>query len=438
MKRNDWQDKIRPVKLAVFFGTLAALCLIGIFLPRPDESEIEKRKLTEFPAFTWQSFWDGSWFSGIDTWYADTYPLREALIAGNKAVQSLYGVRSEVIVGGENQGEVIPDIGEGKGELPTLPQDDPEQKEEEPPRDGNVNADGEMISGIFVSDNVGYGLYYFVQKNADWYAAILNEMDKRLEGRAQLYSLIAPINGGVLLSDARQQELHVSDQRESIRYIYSRMAEDIKTVEVFDALRAHVDEYIYFHTDHHWTALGAYYAYTQYAAAAGLTPHTLEQFEKVEYPNFLGTYYSVSGITSLGANPDTVIAYKPMGTNKMKMTMADGVTYDWFVVNDVTSYGSSMKYGTFAGGDQPYNVVENPEITDGSACLVIKDSYGNALIPYLVDHYQYLYWVDFRHYKGSIYDLVEEKNIKDVLVLQQIYNTGDSGALKKLQAFAER
>ena len=438
MKRNNWQSRIRPVKLVIFFGVLAALCVIGIFLPRPTESEIEKRKLTEFPAFTWQSFWDGSWFSGIDTWYADTYPLREVLIAGNKAVQSLYGVRTEVIVGGENQGEVIPDIGEGKGELPTLPQDDPEQKEEEPPRDGNVNADGEMISGIFVSDNVGYGLYYFVQKNADWYAAILNEMDKRLEGRAQLYSLIAPINGGVLLSDARQQELHVSDQRESIRYIYSRMAEDIKTVEVFDALRAHVDEYIYFHTDHHWTALGAYYAYTQYAAAAGLTPHTLEQFEKVEYPNFLGTYYSVSGITSLGANPDTVIAYKPMGTNKMKMTMADGVTYDWFVVNDVTSYGSSMKYGTFAGGDQPYSVVENPNITDGSACLVIKDSYGNALIPYLVDHYQYLYWVDFRHYKGSIYDLVEGKNIKDVLVLQQIYNTGDSGALKKLQAFAER
>lgn len=438
MKRNNWQSRIRPVKLVIFFGVLAALCFIGIFLPRPDESEIEKRKLTEFPRFTWGSFWDGSWFSGIDTWYADTYPLREVLIAGNKAVQSLYGIRTDVIVGGENQGEDIPNIDESNGELPTLPQDNPEQKTDEPLPDGNVSADGEMISGIFVSDNVGYGLYYFVQKNADWYAAILNEMDKRLEGRAQLYSLIAPINGGVLLSDARQRELNVSNQRESIRYIYSRMAEDIKTVEVFDTLRAHVDEYIYFHTDHHWTALGAYYAYTQYAAAAGLTPHTLEQFEKVEYPNFLGTYYSVSGITSLGANPDTVIAYKPMGTNKMKMTMADGVTYDWFVVNDVTSYGSSMKYGTFAGGDQPYNVVENPEITDGSACLVIKDSYGNALIPYLVDHYQYLYWVDFRHYKGSIYDLVEEKNIKDVLVLQQIYNTGDSGALKKLQAFAER
>ena len=445
MKQTDRESRTR-IKLTAFFGVLAVLCVIGIFLPRPTESEIEKRKLTEFPAFTWESFWSGKWFSGIDTWYADTYPLRELLIGGNKVVQSLYGIRSDVIVGGENQGEEIPDIEGGQGELPTLPKDDPENKTDdpqqdnntEPPRDGNVNADGEMISGIFVSGNVGYGLYYFQQENSDWYAAILNEMDKRLAGKAQLYSLVAPINGGVLLSDSLQKELHISNQREAIRYIYSRMAADIRGVEVFDALREHVNEYIYFHTDHHWTALGAYYAYTQYAKAAGLTPHMLDQFEQVEFPNFLGTYYSVSGITSLGANPDTVIAYKPMGTNKMKMTMTDGTTYDWFVVNDVSGYGSSMKYGAFAGGDQPYSVVENPEITDGSACLVIKDSYGNALIPYLVDHYQYLYWIDFRYYKGSIYDLVAEKNIKDVLVLQQIYNTGDSGALKKLQALVER
>lgn len=87
-------------------------------LPRPTESEIEKRKLTEFPAFTWESFWSGKWFSGIDTWYADTYPLRELLIGGNKVVQSLYGIRSDVIVGGENQGEEIPDIEGGRESCP--------------------------------------------------------------------------------------------------------------------------------------------------------------------------------------------------------------------------------------------------------------------------------------------------------------------------------
>lgn len=436
MKEID-RGRIRTVKLAVFFGMLAVLCVIGILLPRPAESEIEKRRLTEFPAFSWASFWDGSWFSGIDKWYADTYPLRETLIAGNKAVQGLYGIRTDVIVGGENGGEEIPDIEGGQGELPTLPKDDPGQEPDEPSHDGNVSGGGEMISGLYVSGNAGYGLYYFEQQNADWYAAILNEMEKRLEGKAQLYSMVAPLNS-LLLSDELQKELHSSDQRQAIQYIYSRMAPGIKTVEVYDTLRSHVEEYLYFRTDHHWTALGAYYAYTRYAAAAGLTPHTTDQFERVEYPGFLGTYYSTSGITSLAGDPDTVIAYKPMGTNKMKMTMPDGTVYDWFVVNDVSDYGSSVKYGAFAGGDQPYNVVENPAITDGSACLVIKDSYGNALIPFLVDHYQYLYWIDFRYYKGSMYDLVEEKGIKDVLVLQQIYNTGTVGALKKLQALAER
>ena len=108
------------------------------------------------------------------------------------------------------------------------------------------------------------------------------------------------------------------------------------------------------------------------------------------------------------------------------------------MVNDVSDYASSVKYGCFAGGDQPYNEVENPAITDGSACLVIKDSYGNAFIPFLVDHYQYLYWVDFRYYKGSIYDLVEQKGIRDVVVVQNIYNTAAEGTLSSLQALIER
>ena len=275
-----------------------------------------------------------------------------------------------------------------------------------------------------------------VEENINILSSFLNDMEKDY-GKEHVSCLMVPSK-----DQAIPDRLPAFAQTEDRQWVVDTLKQKVTTPDlVFDlkqTMEAHQNEYIYYRTDHHWTALGAYYAYTQYAAAAGLTPHTLEQFEKVEYPNFLGTYYSVSGITSLGANPDTVIAYKPMGTNKMKMTMPNGEVYDWFVVNDVSTYGSSMKYGTFAGGDQPYNVVENPEITDGSACLVIKDSYGNALIPYLVDHYQYLYWVDFRHYKGSIYDLVEEKNIKDVLVLQQIYNTGDSGALKKLQAFAER
>ena len=74
-------------------------------------------------------------------------------------MQGLYGIRTDVIVGGENGGEEIPDIEGGQGELPTLPKDDPGQEPDEPSRDGNVSGGGEMISGLYVSGNAGYGLY---------------------------------------------------------------------------------------------------------------------------------------------------------------------------------------------------------------------------------------------------------------------------------------
>ena len=101
MNKKNWERSVRPIKLLLFFGVLAVLCLIGLVLPRPTVSELEKRELTEFPAVTWQSFWDGSFFSAVDTWYADTYPLREPLIAGNHLLQGLYGIQTDVIVGVE-------------------------------------------------------------------------------------------------------------------------------------------------------------------------------------------------------------------------------------------------------------------------------------------------------------------------------------------------
>ena len=45
-----------------------------------------------------------------------------------------------------------------------------------------------------------------------------------------------------------------------------------RSVDVRQTLAEHKDEYIYYRTDHHWTSLGAYYAYQQLCGALGLTP----------------------------------------------------------------------------------------------------------------------------------------------------------------------
>ena len=147
---------------------------------------------------------------------------------------------------------------------------------------------------------------------------------------------------------------------------------------------------------------------------------------------------------SLKSRPDTVTAYIPNGTNEMSCYIPNNSgggygKYSWPIVKDVSSYGRGSYYLTFVAGDQPYNYAHNETITDGSSVLIVKDSYGNAFIPYLIDHYEYIYWIDFRNYKKwcgwagypdpSISNLVVRKGIQDVILCQNISIAGSSSAL---------
>lgn len=97
-------------KAAVFFLVLYAFAVFSMVLPlRPKESVLEKRELTEFPAFTVESLGDGSYTQGIDTWFADTFPLRDTFRQLNNWVKSFYGIKTVEIVGTPDQGDEIPD-----------------------------------------------------------------------------------------------------------------------------------------------------------------------------------------------------------------------------------------------------------------------------------------------------------------------------------------
>ena len=66
------------------------------------------------------------------------------------------------------------------------------------------------------------------------------------------------------------------------------------------------------------------------------------------------------------------------------------------------------------------SVIQNPNINDGSSCLVVKESYGNCFVPFLVDHYQTIYVVDFRYSKVNVLDYVKENQIKDLIIMNNI------------------
>ena len=431
-KRKQANGLIRGVKILAFGLMLAVMGFIGLmWFLRPDTSVIEKRTLTEFPSITWSSFWDGSFFKAVDTWYADTYPLREGLISGSQSLENHYGLRSDQIVGEALVADDIPDPDAAGEEVQAA-------EPEEILPDGTVTEIGEMQGQIYITNNCGYGLYYFTQSPADKFAATMNQIYANVKDKVNLYVMICPISAGVMLDQAVLDDMGCSSEKDAIDYIYGKMDPGIHTVSAFDNLKKHNAEYIYFHTDHHWTALGAYYAYQAFCQEKGIEAHDIADYETMEFPGFLGTFCSSSNNSpALQSNPDTVVAYIPKGTNAMTMHYTNGSVVDWFIVNDVSGYAKSELYATFVGGDRPFSYAHNPAITDGSAVMVIKDSYGNTFIPWLVDHYEYIYWVDARYTSNTISQMVRDYNVQDVIYEVQIYNSSTDNMLGKYAAIGQ-
>lgn len=427
------------IKIFLFFAMLGIIGILSLVLSRPTISETEKRELAKFPSFSFSSLLNGSYASGIDKWYSDTMPNRDSFIALNTKLWSIKGIT----LGGEvhgtfTEGDDIPDTFEPI--IPPITENNngttnPDnttsttQKEEEttePPKKG------ETINALYVYDNAAYSYYSFVKSTSSKYVGAVETAAMRLEGKANVYDIIVPLATDIVLKDSVRANLNTSDQRAAINYMYSGFKK-AKTVSIFDTLRAHRDEYLYFRTDHHWTALAAYYTYTEWADVKGITPNDINDYETVTFDGFLGTLYAkTDNSPSLGNTPDEVIAYYPMGTNDMVFTQNDGTQLNWKVVTNVSNWVAGSKYNTFIGGDNPFSVIENPTITDGSACVVVKESFGNAFVPFLVDHYQFVYVIDYRYYNGNFYNFIEQNNVQDVIFINNISATSTAARVNEL------
>lgn len=309
------------------------------------------------------------------------------------------------------------------------------------PIDGD---DGIDVTGIktksydtaFVAGNAAYERYGFSKDISTRYANAVKQANKVLGGKTQIYDIVIPTAMDVTLPDGiRKTVSNSSDQREATKFIYDAIGSDATCVWIFDTLRQHKKEYLYFRTDHHWTALGGYYAYKEFCKAKGIKANPLSAYEKVTFDGFVGTFYDHTKDENLLNEKDVVEAYVPMGTNDMKFTDKNGKTTNWKIIKDVTSWGQGTKYNTFIGGDNPYSEIENPKINDGSSILIMKESFGNAMIPFFVDHYQHVYIVDYRYYTGTLSDFASQHKIDDMIFLSAISAGMGSGNLTKLENF---
>ena len=289
--------------------------------------------------------------------------------------------------------------------------------------------------GVYVVGSAGYEMYNYVGSLAEKYQSTVNAVADSLSGVSQVYAMAIPLSSGITLPDELFSDIPGSDQAQAEKDILAGMGQNVKTIPLHDVMMSHRTEYIYFRTDHHWTALGAYYAYVQFCTAKGITPHNLSDYEVSQFPGFLGSFYNDGGKPDAMKNdPDTGNAYHPVSaTASMKYGDNENSTLTGGqVIFDESTASASLKYGTFIMGDNPFTVIENPEVSNGESCIVVKESFGNAFVPFLVDHYQTVYVVDYRYYSGSITQLARDKGVKDVLFVNNLSAIRGSYQMGKL------
>ena len=280
--------KMLNVKIAAFFIMMLIFGVIALIIPlRPTESVVEKRELTKFPEFSFQALADGSYFKQVDLWFSDTFPFRDAFTSANARLKSLYGIHPATVHGEVTTGDAIP-------EKPTKPvssngssnassqassassaessSSEASSKEEKPIPTTTLNA-------VLLAGDSAFEYYNFNLEVADQYAATVNNITQKLQGKAVVYDMIVPTSIDIMLPESTRAGLNTDDQKKAIDYMYGSMLDETKKVNIYDILMSHNDEYLYFRTDHHWTAL-ALTTPMRNLPSKGVKPLPLSKYER--------------------------------------------------------------------------------------------------------------------------------------------------------------
>lgn len=387
-------NRKNPAVILTFFGILAAGTLSSILKPHKEYSTPENRVLAEHPQLSAEEVLNGSYQEDYETWLNDQFPLRDCFVSLSSYSQRLLGKKD---INGVYLG-----------------------------RDGYLieKPDETAYDSLQLEDNIRF-LSRFLNHAADTYgkervccmmvpskAAVLTE-------RLPLFAASADFPSLSGKNPKPDQECSISGQ------IKKSLTEPDILLDMTGRLLAHQGEYIYYRTDHHWTTLGAYYAYAAWASQTLHTARPLAAYQKEDiYEDFCGTTYNKVRIRT---TPDTVTLFHAPDEDRIRIhrnDSSDTRKYDSLYIpaeaTDSPVRGSSSRYDVFLGGNTGKIIIDTGTDTDRTL-LVIKDSFANCFVPFLTGDFRQIILIDYRYTKKTIAEITgEHDGITNILVLFNI------------------
>ena len=390
------------VGMALFLAFLFVLGALIFIIPDKEFSEQENRALQGLPQL--QSKFDGNlieriqagkfldkYFSGdfaedVGDYYSDQFPARDFFVG-------LKGVTEIAMLKGENNDVVL-----GRDGYLLSRMDNPNVENVLKNYDASAAfADRMKEDGITVT-----------------FAAAGRVIDIAEDKLPALY----PVN--VLHQPWEALNAHAAETQTDMLYL-----------DLCTPLKAasEAGEDVMYRTDHHWTTHGAYLAYVELMTLWGMEALPESAFTvEVVSDAFYGTAWRNAGMKWI--EPDTMEYYRFAGDENYTMTIHDdGTVMEGFY--DRSYLEKTDKYSSFISGNHAYVTVEKNGDEDRERLLLVKDSFGHSLAPFLAYHFD-LEIVDLRYYKASTAALARDTGCDRVLMINNMDSLTSAATLGML------
>ncbi|MCL1792469.1 MAG: DHHW family protein [Oscillospiraceae bacterium] len=410
-------NKISAIIVAVFLLQIYIQGMLFIFFDKQTFSQSENRMLANFPAISVENYLSGNFSGQFESYVNDHFPFRSQYISISRQISSLY-----YFEGFAQEDDILFLAGANPGKNESNEDADPIA---EPPQNAASEEDDyepQVENGLLIMKDRLAEAYSISLRNINEYANAANKLYEEC-GKPETYVILPPCAAQLYLPDKYRSE-------QNNQYIaFDLLREKLDGPQYVDLERSyekHKDEYIYFNTDHHWTALGAYYAYEALAEAMGAKPTRLGEYaETGSIGGFQGSLHRALAAypqyESLKDASDTIEYYVPKNraevTAYMSAEMTGGEQRKLFCPE--RSPEGAASYDIFMGGDIVLGHIRS-EIGNGRSIAVVRDSYGHAFLPFLVDNFEHIYSIEPRYFNKTtntlaLGDFFRDKNI-DVLL----------------------
>lgn len=356
---------------------LAVSALAGPLTPDRAFSEHEKRTLAEFPLFDVDEFFSGDFSSTFEDYLTDQVPLRDNWIT----VKTF----AEIAAGKHESG-------------------------------GVYIAKDKYLMDKFTSYNPK-----LFAANAEAVASLQAYLTKR---GISMYTMPVPVAAQVL-TNKLPAYAPVAGYEKMLALLQDV---GLRTVDVKKVLDTHTDENIYYRTDHHWTSLGAYYAYCEWMNLRGRKTAPKSCWAKKELcSNFRGTTWNKVPLPTIPA--ESITAWYRHESHSVSYNNGD---YKTNSIYEKKYLKGSDQYAVFLNSNQAQTLISGSGDAGSGKLLLLKDSYGNTFSQFACEDFEEVHVIDLRFFRGDIRDYIQAKGITDVLVLYGIQNFASDVALPSL------